>query len=67
MFVTGDFLRNRSLNISLQSITEVIDAIPHFPIQVKRELEQVRSASYIMVQSISFQDNMNRMPKGGII
>lgn len=66
MFVNGD-LGNKFKAISLQSITEVIDAIPHFPIQVKRELEQVRSASHIMVQSISFQDNMNRMPKVGII
>lgn len=61
------FRKQKFKAISLQSITEVIDAIPYFPIQVKRELEQVRSASYIMVQSISFQDNMNRMPKGGII
>ena len=60
------FRKQKFKAISLQSITEVIDAIPHFPIQVKRELEQVRSASH-MVQSISFQDNMNRMPNGGII
>lgn len=61
------FRKQRFKSISLQNITGVIDAIPHFAIQVKRELGQVRSASHIMVQSISFQDNMNRMPKVGII